>query len=66
MYGNNYYKIYYIWGAHPPRAKITMLTFLRGKTLEMDKKLGIILKKIKALLGIWLFLSAFSRNFSEA
>ena len=58
---------YIISGGHiPPRAKITMLTFLRGKTLEMDKKLGIILKKIKALLGIWLFLSAFSRNFSEA
>ena len=45
MYGNNYYKsivLMGVWGHSPQEPKL--LTFLRSKTLEMDKKIEIILK----------------------
>ena len=66
MYSNNYCKSIVIMGglgAQPPGAEITYI-FTR-LTLEMDKKLGIILKN-KGLFRNLALLECFFRNFREA
>ena len=66
MYSNNYYKSIVIMGglgAQPPGAEITYI--FMGLTLEMDKKLGIIIKN-KGLFRNLAHFECFYRNFREA
>ena len=56
MYGKKCYKsivLMGVWGHSPQELKL--LTFLLGKTLEMDKKLGIILKNKGLFRNLALF-----------